>query len=203
MSICICQRCNKNCVPSPLRQGERAEFDTWTLCDYPSDEYDLQLRFRGPGSGFNVDATADPDSDGYELEITAAQTATMSIGQYLWQAWVTEIADTDNTFVVQNGTVTVERGFTEASTGTIDLRSDAKIALDTIDAALLAFSGGDVLEYEITTPAGSRRVKRSDKTQLFQLRKHYAMIVSMERTRDRLRNGGRLMKSVPINVSER
>jgi hypothetical protein len=67
---------------------------------------------------------------------------------------------------------------------------------------MLAFASSDVTEYEIQTPAGSRRVKRSDKQQLTELRKQYAMIVSMERTKKRIQNGGTLMRSVPINVSE-
>jgi hypothetical protein len=198
MSICICSSCSRNCIPSPVKQGERVEWE-WTLCDYPATEYTLQFRFRGPGPGADIDASADDRN--FDAELTAAASALMSMGRYYWQAWATEIADATNTFEVASGFITIERGFVAGTTGDIDLRSAAQIALDTIDAALLAFSAGDVVEYEITTPAGSRRVKRSDKNQLFTMRKHWAMIVSMERTRDRLRNGGRLMKSIPINVS--
>lgn len=199
MSICICSSCSRNCIPSPVKQGQRVEWD-WTLCDYPATEYDLQFRLRGPGPGADVDAT--PDGTAFDAELTAAQTTLMTPGSYQWQAWVTEIADIDNTFPVQSGSLTVDYGFVADDTSDVDLRSAAQIALDTIDAALLAFSASDVTEYEISTPAGSRRVKRSDKTQLFSLRKHWAMIVSMERTRERLRNGGTLMQSVPIRVRE-
>lgn len=199
MSVCICSSCSTNCIPSPIRQGERAEWD-WTVCDYPATEYTLQFRFRGPGPGADVTATADGSS--FDAVLTAAATTLMATGRYDWQAWVTEIAAATNTFPVATGFINVERGFVAGTTGDIDLRSDAKIALDTIDAAMLAFASSDVVEYEISTPAGSRRVKRSDKTQLFELRKHYAMIVSMERTRDRIKNGGSLMRSVPIIVRE-
>jgi hypothetical protein len=200
MSICVCSSCESNCIPSPVKQGERVEWE-WTLCDYPSDEYTLQFRFRGPGTGFDVNATADADGgDGYDA--FKAFGTSLTAGVWAWQAWVTEIADATNTFMVDDGIITIETGFAAAGTGTFETRSAAKIALDTIDAALLAFSSSDVLEYEITTPAGSRRVKRSDKSQLMTLRKHWAMVVSMERTRDRLQNGGKLMKSVPIIVRE-
>jgi hypothetical protein len=195
MSICICSSCSSNCIPSPIMAGEFKSW-TWTLCDHPADEWELQFRFRGPSAGFDVDATA----DGTAFDIEHTFDDEMTAGKWVWQAWVAEIADPANIFVVQRGTVTVEAGFVEDDEGIVEVRTPNEIALATIDAALLAFAGGDVLEYEITTPAGSRRVKRSDKTQLFSLRKHYATLVSMERTRDRLRNGGSLMKSVPIIV---
>ena len=187
-----------NCIPSPIKQGERAEWD-WSLSDYPATEYDLEFRFRSNvGPGADVAATADDEA--FDAVLTAVQTANFNPGRYQWQAWVTEIADVTNTFLVQSGTTLVELGFVTDDTGDIETRSAAQIALDTIDAALLAFATSDVQEYEITTPAGSRRIKRSDKSQLMEQRKHWAMIVSMERTRDRLRNGGSLMKSVSIIV---
>jgi hypothetical protein len=197
MSICICSSCSSNCVPSPITAGEFKSW-TWTLCDYPADEWELQLRFRGPSAGFDVDATA----DGTKFDLEWAFDDEMSAGKWVWQAWVGEIANPDNILMVQKGTMTVEAGFLEDDEEIVEVRSAAEIALATIDAALLAFSTSDVLEYEISTPAGTRRIKRSDKTQLFSLRKHWATVVSMERTRDRIRNGGSLMRSVPINVKE-
>lgn len=201
MSICICSTCSSNCIPSPLKQGEYVTW-SWTLCDYPSAEYDLQFRFRGPGTGFDIDTEDDDDSPNKFVaeEIIAAGT---TVGTWKWQAWVTEIANPEeNTFAIASGTTTIETGFVEDGTATFETRSPAKIALDTIDAALLAFATSDVTEYEVSTPAGSKRVKRSDKAQLLSLRKHYASIVAMERTRDRIKNGGTLMRSVPIIVRE-
>lgn len=186
-----------NCSPSTIRQGERSE---WTVSygDYPTTEYTLQYRFRGNGPGINVDAVV---VDGkFVAELTAAQSATMAVTKYIWQAWLTEIADSTNTFIVNEGFATVQAGFTAASLAAIDPRSPAQIALDTINAALLAFATSDITEYEISTPAGSRRVKRSDKAQLLSMRKEFAMTVSMERTRSRIKNGGSLIKSVPITV---
>lgn len=196
MTICCA---NQDCVPSQITQGERAEWSK-SYSGYPADEFDLQYRFRGPGTGLDVDGTADGTS--FDITLTAADPAFNVVGTYHWQAWLTEIADSTNTFIVEQGTITIKAGFVDGETGDLDLRSAAQIAIDTIDAAMLAFATSDITEYEISTPAGSRRVKRSDKEQLTNLRKQYAMIVSMERTRDRLRNGGKLMKSIPINVRE-
>lgn len=197
MSVCISTY--ENCVPSRITQGERVEW-TRSYSDYPADEYDLQYRFRGPGTGLDVDATADGTT--FEVVMTAADPAFNVVGNYQWQAWLTEIADATNTLIIETGTLEVKQGFVADSTEDIDLRSAAQIALDTIDAAMLAFASSDVTEYEISTPAGSRRVKRSDKSQLFELRKHYAMIVSMERTRERLRKGGSVMRTIPITMRE-
>lgn len=197
MSVCVCRSCDNNCAPSPVRQGERAEW-TWILCDYPADEFDLQIRFRGPGTGFDVDATA----DGTAFDMEQIFDAALAVGKWAWQAWITEIATPTNTFVIKSGFITVEAGFAAAGTATVETRSAAEIALATIDAALLAFATGDVLEYEIATPAGSRKVKRSDKSELRLLRKDYATIVSLERTKRRIQNGGSLMRSVGITVRE-
>lgn len=197
MSICICSSCSSNCIPSPIVAGEFKSW-TWTLCDYPADEYELQIRFRGPSAGFDVDATADGTE--YDLEWTFDDE--MVAGKWIWQAWVASIAEPDKIFMVQKGTATIEAGFLQDDEEIVEVRTANEIALATIDAALLAFSTSDVTEYEISTPAGSRRVKRSDKTQLMSMRKYYAGLVSMERTRERIRNGGSLMRSVPITVRE-
>lgn len=183
--------------PVYITQGEQI---TWkrTFGGFPSDEWTLQYRFRGPGQGFNIDGVV--DGSGFESTATAAQTGGMTSGQYTWQAWLTNIADTDDTREVDAGTVTVKRGFVEDPTTELDLRSDAKIMLDTIDAALLAFATSDVMEYEITTPAGSRRVKRSDKTKLTEQRNYWATIVARENAAERLRNGGKYGLSVKVRM---
>lgn len=189
----------RQCEPSTIAKGERIEWKR-SFSGYPASEYDLQYRFRGSGPGADVDATADGDS--FVAELTAAQTTLFVAGRYRWQAWLTEQADTDNTFPVTSGFLNVEAGFVAGETGDVETRSAAEIALDTIDAALLAFATSDVTEYEISTPAGSRRVKRSDKVELTRLRSEYAKRVSVERVKRRIANGGPLMQSVGIVVRE-
>lgn len=200
MTVCVNTTCTGDCVPSAVTQGERVEWSK-SYSDYPATEYDLTYRFRGPGIGVDIDATAD-DED-FDVEITAAQsTALATTGDYQWQAWLTEIADTDNTFMVDSGTIAVLPGFAAANVAAVDLRSNAQKTLDSIDAALLAFGTSDVLEYEIETPAGRRKVKRSDKVHLTSMRKDAAIRVSMERTKRRVQNGGSLMQSICVSVRE-
>lgn len=183
-----------------MAQGERIEW-TRSFSGYSAEDYDLEYRFRSQtGPGFNVDGTA--DGSAFDVVVEAAATAARAAGKYSWQAWLTEIADPTNTFPVCSGEITLRPGFTTASLAAVDMRSNAQRTLDAIDAALLAFGTSDIVEYEITTPAGSNRVKRTDKTNLLKLRKEYATIVSMERTRRRVQNGGSLMQSVGIVVRE-
>lgn len=174
--------------PHTITTREHVEW-TKSYCDYPASLWTLQYRFRGPSTGFNVSGVA--DGDDFTVAILGTMTDDMTVaGTYIWQAWLTEIADATNIIMVESGNVTVKLGFDPTSVLTVETRSKAKIILDTIDAALLAFSTSDVLEYEITTPAGSRRVKRSDKTVLTSERAYWAGIVSGEIAREEARATG-------------
>lgn len=184
--------------PTIITQGEQIEW-TRSINGYPADEWTLQYRFRSnAGPGVNIDAVADDTQ--FAITMTAEETASLSAGRYIWQAWATNIADTTNIVRVCEGQADVRLGFSENPTHTVETRSANEIALASIDAAMTAFATSDVLEYEISTPVGTRRVKRSARSDLMNLRKYYAQLVSLERTRDRLRNGGSLMKSIGIVV---
>lgn len=183
--------------PTQIEKGERSEW-TREFCGYSPSEYTLQYRFRGDGPGINVNATADGDK--FYAVISSTDSVTLSATSYKWQAWMTEIADTDNKICVGSGFTSVIEGFSEDNVDPVDLRSPAKIMLDAIDAALLAFASDDVLEYEIETPAGRRKIKRSDKTTLSSERKYWAGIVTNEKAREDAKNGKPLMKSIKMVV---
>lgn len=139
MSVCVCPSCSRNCVPPVITQGERLEW-TATFCNYSAAEYTLQYRFRGPGTGLNVDATT--DGSGFDVDMTAVFPAFDTPGDYGWQAWLTEIADTTNTFVIQQGTTTIKQGFVADDDSYIDLRSPARIALDSITCRVYSMCSG-------------------------------------------------------------
>lgn len=174
--------------PKEIVKGERIAW-TKTLDGYPASEWTLEYRFRGRGAGVNVTATS--SGDVFEAAITAAQTATMSPSPYEWQAWLTEKADAANTFVASTGTVRVKTGFSAASTAAVDNRSQAEITLEALNAAIASRATSDQLEYEVSTPAGSRRIKRMPLTELLEARKIYSGIVARERQAARIRQGGR------------
>ncbi len=179
----------------------------WTKCypDYSATLWQLNYYFRGPGVGFNAawatEVTA--DGDDFDIVVPASKTDDMTVaGDYVWQAWLTEIADSTNKFMIGQGRVKVVLGFDPTSTATVETRSKAKIMLDTIDAALLAFATSDVMEYEIATPAGSHKVKRSDKATLTSERKYWAGIVTNEIAREGAKNGRPLMQSIKMVVHD-
>lgn len=175
-----------------------------TYPSYPATLWQLNYYFRSHlGVGFTAAWGTEVTADGSRFDIVVAGTKTddMTVGgDYTWQAWLTEIADSTNKIKIGQGTTRVILGFDPASTAMVETRSKAKITLDTIDAALLAFSTSDVMEYEISTPAGSRRVKRSDKSQLTSERKYWAGIVTNEIAREGARNGKPLMQSIKMVV---
>jgi len=191
--------------PTTITTREEVHW-TKSFADYPATLWQLNYYFRGPGTGegtgFNAVWATEVTADGDDFSITVAGTKTDDItvaGVYLWQAWVTEIADSTNKKMILSGRTNVLLGFDPADL-TVDVRTPAKIALDTIDAALLAFSSTNAQEYEITTPAGSRRVKRSATSELLSLRKYWAGIVALEQAKERMKNGGPFAQRIGIRV---
>lgn len=188
--------------PTEVTKGERIAW-TRTFRDFPASLYTCEYRFRGLlGSGAGLDIAATADGDDYDVVISATNSATLSVTKYGWQAWLTEIADSNNKFRVADGLIDVLAGFVHGTTTAIDSRTPAKIMLDTIDAALLAFATSDILEYEMSTPAGNKRVKRSDKMQLTAERKYWATVVAQEAWRARVRRGGKFAAAVKVSAYE-
>lgn len=186
--------------PTAFTAGEALE---WTKClpDYPATLWTLKYYFRGRGPGFNVTATA--DGDDYAISVPATDTEDMTPNErYSWQAWVIEIADTTNKKVINEGRVSVKEGFNTDDPGEVDTRSLAKRAYDAIDAALLGKASSTHLEYEISTPAGSKRVKQCTQSELLSSLKFYANRVRHERLRERIRKGGKLMTTVNVRTKD-
>lgn len=159
--------------PTRLTQGERVQW-TREFCDYSSTLYTAKWVFRGPGTGFTVNGTV--DGTHFDAELTAAQTAAMAVGKWQWWAYVTEIANAANVISCGSGYVQVYQG-APVGTGAIETRTPAEIQLAAIDAELASI--GSITEYELSTPAGSRRVKK--RTDLLNDRKYWANIVYREK----------------------
>ena len=185
--------------PTEIRRGERLEW-TKSYSDYSAADYDLQYRFRGVGAPIDVDATADGTE--FEAAITAAQSATLGVGKYQWQAWLTEQADATNTFIAGEGTMNVRQGFVEGEANTVDLRSTAKQIVDALEAALLGSAGREQMEYEIETPVGRRKIRYMSRSEQMSFLKYYKQIVAKENAAERIRNGGKFGKSIVFNVRE-
>lgn len=182
--------------PTTITQGERAAW-TRTFADYPADEYNLEYRFRNSeGNGFNVTATA--DGTAFDAVIAAAVSQPAKVAVHYWQAWLTEIATPTNTFPVDSGKTEVKRGFATDALAKVDLRTPAKISLDAITAAIGDKATADMLEYEISTPAGSRKVKRMSMKELIDAQKYFAAIVQQETARENAKKGKSLIQTAQV-----
>lgn len=170
---------------------------TRTYADYPATLWTLQYRFRGPGIGFNAAATA--DGDDFDIVVPAATTDNVTeAGWFTWQAWLTEIADSTNKILIGQGRTRIVIGFDPDHLGAVETRSANEVILDAIKAAISGQASEKVLEYEITTPAGSRKVKRMSMKELLDAQTYYAKLVAGERSRERIRNGGSLMTGFAV-----
>jgi hypothetical protein len=89
-----------------------------------------------------------------------------------------------------------------AAAGEVDLRSNAKKTLDAIDAALLIAARPTIVEYEISTPAGTHRVRMS-RGEALEQRKYWAAIVAREDQNTRIRNGGKFATAVKVRMFEK
>jgi hypothetical protein len=186
--------------PTRITQGE-GRMET-RFCGYPASLWTLQYRFRGTGTGFNVTATA--DSDDFAAAVTTTQTAAMSTGKYEWQAWATNIADTTVIRKIGEGTLTVELGFTSGSTGTVELRSVAKIRCS-MPSTPHCSHRRNVDDDRIRDHDTGRHAPRKEITDrgARAAKKYWAAIVSRENQAERVRNGGKFMKSINANFFER
>lgn len=173
--------------PTQLARGEQIGW-TKSYADYPATLYTLDYRFRGQTVGIDVTATADGDQ--FNTLITPTLSGKFgAAGIFKWQAWLTEIANPTNTFVIEEGRSKVTAGYAVGSTAAVDERSIAKITLDALDAAIQGRASSVQLEYEISTPAGSRRVKHLAMSDLTAMRSYYARLVAAELAAERAREG--------------
>lgn len=188
--------------PTQIAKGEQAAW-TRTFDDFPASLYSLEYRFRSSvGVGLNVAATA--DGDAFDALITATASAAFGgTGLYTWQAWLTEIAETNNKFVVAEGRTRVTAGYAHDSLAAVDERTDARKILDALKAARINSATGTQLSYEISTPAGTRRVQQMSPKELDDAISRWTGIVANEEASERVRQGKPFGKRFDIVVRER
>jgi hypothetical protein len=104
-----------------------AASDGWTL------HYRL-LPISGTGDAITFAST--DDSGAHRVTVAAATTATWAAGRYSWAAWV---AGDEGSHTVATGTVTIAENPRTASVP-LDLRSDARKALEAAEAALASWT---------------------------------------------------------------
>lgn len=122
----------------------------------------------------------------WTFTLPALTTAAFSTGQWFFQAVsVTDSAPT----TVRTGSFTVSPSLTYAGApAALDLRSQAQIDLEAVEAAIRALTTG-AQEYRIGTPTGGRMVKRADLAQLIAWRDRLKADVAREKLAENVVNG--------------
>lgn len=168
-----------------LVAGDTLDFTT-TVADYPADDgwtlvYRLVLR---SGTGHIVlSSTADPDdASRHRIQAAAATTAGWTAGDYSWASWVEQGAERHS---LSSGVCTILADPATA-TGTLDLRSDARRALDDARAAFYTMSAQPhVKRYSI----GGRQMEFRDTADLAALIEMLEAEVAAEDRRERAAKG--------------
>lgn len=186
---------------SQITQGEKV---SWYIadCGVSPATHTVTVLFRGDGLG--QDVTATDDGGRFLCTLTAAQTTDMAAEtRYLWQAWAEKIGDATDKRMFASGEVFIKRGLSGTTDDAMDIRSMAEKTLAMIDAALLGSAASDVLEYEIETPAGRRRLKKMSRTELKTFREYFATKVAQERARERMRKTGKFGRQIGVRMRDR
>jgi hypothetical protein len=157
--------------------------------DYSPASYALKYSLRREADGTEIEIVAAESGADYIVEVAAATTGGYAAGRYRWQRYITRTSDSQR--------VTLGSGIVEVrvnrDTSSADPRSHARKCLDSIEAALEAFSADSVQSYQITTGAGSRSVTKRDTADLILLRNKYRAEVAAEERRENQVGGTKLV----------
>lgn len=166
--------------PAEIVAGDQAQW-TRSIDGYsPDDGWVLSYVFLNSTYKFTAEAEVD-DANNYVVTLSSATTADVPSGEYQWQAYVEKdgVRHTNRT-----GLLKVNPNF-EAQT-TLDIRSDAKKALDAIEEEIMGrITGGMTQEYTI----GNRSLKKAPIADLIVLRDKYRAIYKSEQNAERVKNG--------------
>lgn len=176
--------------PTTLIAGDRWMWKITDLgVDYPPASYALKYSLRRETDGAEIEITAAESGADYIVEVAAATTGGYAAGRYRWQRYITRTSDSQR-ITLGSGIVEVRAN---RDTSAADPRSHARKCLDSIEAALEAFSADSVQSYQITTGSGSRSVTKRDTADLILLRNKYRAEVAAEERRENQVGGTKLV----------
>jgi len=117
-------------VPLQITAGDSVSWKI-SLSDFPASD-SWVLTYSLVKSDTKIEITSQADGDDHLVEISFATSAGYTVGEYEWQA---RISNGTERYQVDSGVVEIVADFASQSTG-YDARSHAKIVLDALEAAI-------------------------------------------------------------------
>jgi hypothetical protein len=171
--------------PSTLVLGDYWAWKRDDLADtYPIGSYALTYEFHedsGGGGSHKFTLTATEANDTYYIEAASSSTTSYSVGDYIWEAYITKTADS-NRVMVDSGRTTITQNLADTNA---DLRSHAKKVLDSIEAVI---EGRASIDQSSMSIAG-RSLSRMSIDELMTFRDRYKAEYLKEIKLARIRNG--------------
>jgi hypothetical protein len=170
-------------IPSQFSAGDQV---VWTQELAPEGTTALVAYLRTNAASGATIAASGPVSGVWTFTLPAATTAVMTPGGWRLQE-VATVAGEPRT--VNNGSFTVLRSLAYTGSPTaVDLRTDAQIKLDEVEAAIRALVSG-AQEYWIGSGDNGRKVRRADLKELIAWRDRLKGMVAAEKRAEDIANG--------------
>lgn len=167
--------------PALLVAGDTAKWAKVLPANPASEGWVLTYRLVNPSATLVITATAGPSGE-HLINVPAATTATWAAGFYAWRA---QASKADEVYTVAAGQMQIAPAF---ATGGMDARSDARKALDAVEAVILGRASSAVAEYQIA----GRQLRHIPIPELLTLRDKLRADVVRENTAQALANTGQL-----------
>ena len=171
--------------PARIVAGDTAKW-LRSLPDFPaSSGWSLTYRLVNAGAAYSFTSTA--SGDDHLITVSAATTAGWTAGDYSWR---TQATLSGEVYTIASGQIVIDPAFGSA----IDARSDARKALDAVDAMLLGRATSGVQEYKIA----GRMLMHIPIPELLALRDRLRMDVSREDAANAVASGASLPGRIAV-----
>ena len=171
--------------PSTLVLGDYWAWKRDDLANtYPIGSYALTYEFHedsGGGGSHKFTLTATEADNTYYIEAASSSTTGYTVGDYIWEAYITKSADS-NRVMVDSGRTTITQNLANTNA---DLRSHAKKVLDAIEAVIEGRATIDQSSFSL----GGRSLSRMSVDELMTFRDRYRAEYLKEIKLARIRNG--------------
>lgn len=169
--------------PSVLTQGDTVQW-LKSLPDYPASA-GWSLSYVLVSSAAKITIGSSAQGDDHLVGETAANSAAWAPGAYEWQARVSKGSGASlQAFTVGRGRIEIQRGLAALSGG-LDTRTNARKALDAIEAYLADANNLKASSYEIA----GRNLARYPISELLKLKSHFQAEVRREEAAERAAAG--------------